>query len=207
MPKTKSFKFSSTQSTWLEDHLAAYVDLQDGLITGTTSEDDILVFLGDLFDALEEKFSILKAGGTKEAVVEVNFHVLINYNVVIILTVTVKVLRTWMRLKAKREGKKRAVVKTVKTTAKKLFHQENFATVIRPEVVKELGEHNSNNPLWVGMTKKKSALAWAALSLVKKQQYEKRAQEINKGELAREEKAAYVISPYRTKPYDEPTCY
>lgn len=96
-----------------------------------------------------------------------------------------------MRVKARRHRKRTAVNKNFQTTARKLFHDENFHALIRPKVVKKLGEDNSGNPYWLSTMKKVERKLWKKCK--HKEDYEKRAKEINEGDVAAQAKAEYVL--------------
>lgn len=100
-------------------------------------------------------------------------------------------LANWMKIKARRHRKKITVNKNFQTTARKLFHDDHWLTVIRPKVVKKLKEDNSSNPYWLSTMKKVERKLWKRCKV--KEVYEQRAKEINEGRLAAQAKAEYVL--------------
>lgn len=104
-----------------------------------------------------------------------------------------------MRIKAKRLRKSLKVNKFFQTTARMLFHDDKWKNDIRPRVIKRLqkkkkGEANSSNPKWLATMKKIEGKLWGRLSETEQEEYEKRAREINEGQLAKEAQAEYVVS-------------
>lgn len=70
MPKEKAFNFTVTQSSWLEQYLAKYIELQDGELIEETAPEDFTRFFDEVFNGLEAKFEISKSG-TKERILMV----------------------------------------------------------------------------------------------------------------------------------------
>lgn len=58
MPKSKSYKFSPSQSTWLKQHLDGYIKAQDE--DSSNPSDDLeacKIYLGRIYDALVKKYA------------------------------------------------------------------------------------------------------------------------------------------------------
>lgn len=99
-----------------------------------------------------------------------------------------------MRVKAKRLRKSLKVNKFFQTTARMLFHEDKWKTDIRPRVVEKLekknkGEADSTNPKWLSTMKKIERKLWRRLPEKEKDNYEKRANEVNEGCLAKDAQA------------------
>ena len=70
-----------------------------------------------------------------------------------------------------------------------------WPNIIRPAVIEELGEENSNNPNWLVTMKKIEMQMWGQLTDRQRAWYTEKALEINTGKLALEAKAEWVYFP------------
>ena len=84
---------------------------------------------------------------------------------------------------------------TLRVSGRDIFRRERWISSIRPALVRILGHEDSTKPEWVGTYKRVVAKLWTLLSEDEVAQYEKMAEEENRGHASRENKIAFVSNP------------
>ena len=84
---------------------------------------------------------------------------------------------------------------TLRVSGRDIFRRERWISSIRPALVRILGHEDSTKPEWVGTYKRVVAKLWNLLSEDEVAQYEKMAEEENRGHASRENKIAFVSNP------------
>ena len=84
---------------------------------------------------------------------------------------------------------------TLRVSGRDIFRRERWISSIRPVLVRILGHEDSTKPEWVGTYKRVVAKLWTLLSEDEVAQYEKMAEEENRGHASRENKIAFVSNP------------
>ena len=105
-------------------------------------------------------------------------------------------LTMWFNYKAQRTLKKMQIEATLRVSGRDIFRRERWLSSIRPALVRILGHEDSTKPEWVGTYKRVVATLWNLLSEDEKAQYDKMAEEENKGHASRENKIAFVLNPF-----------
>ena len=100
----------------------------------------------------------------------------------------------WFNYKAQRTLKKMQIEATLRVSACDIFRRERWLSSVRPALVRILGHEDNTKPEWVGTYKRVVATLWNLLSDDEKGQYEKMAEEENKGHASRENKIAFVFN-------------
>ena len=96
----------------------------------------------------------------------------------------------WFNYKAQRTLKKMQIEATLRISGCDIFRRERWVTSIRPVLVRVLGHEDSTKPEWVGTYKRVVSTLWNLLSESERSQYDKMAEEENKGHASRENKIA-----------------
>ena len=99
-------------------------------------------------------------------------------------------LTMWFNYKAQRTLKKMQVEATLRVSGCDIFRRERWITSIRPVLVRVLGHEDSTKPEWVGTYKRVVSTLWNLLSEDERSEYDKMAEEENKGHASRENKIA-----------------
>ena len=79
---------------------------------------------------------------------------------------------------------------TLRVSGCDIFRCERWITSIRPVLVRVLGHEDSTKPEWVGTYKRVVSTLWNLLSEDERSEYDKMAEEENKGHASRENKIA-----------------
>ena len=85
---------------------------------------------------------------------------------------------------------------TLRVSGRDIFRRERWLSSVRPVLVRILGHEDNTKPEWVGTYKRVVATLWNLLSDDEKAQYDKMAEEENKGHASRENKIAFVLNPF-----------
>ena len=94
----------------------------------------------------------------------------------------------WFNYKAQRTLKKMQIEATLRVSGRDIFRHEHWLSSIRPVLVRILGHEDSTKPEWVGTYKRVVSTLWNLLSDEEKVQYNKMAEDENKGHASRENK-------------------
>ena len=94
----------------------------------------------------------------------------------------------WFNYKAQRTLKKMQIEATLRVSGRDIFRREHWLSSIRPVLVRILGHEDSTKPEWVGTYKRVVSTLWNLLSDEEKVQYDKMAEDENKGHASRENK-------------------
>ena len=74
-----------------------------------------------------------------------------------------------------------------------IFRREHWVSSIRPVLIRVLGHEDSTKPEWVGTYQRVVAKLWSLLSEQERSEYNRMAEEENKGHASRENKIAYAL--------------
>ena len=96
----------------------------------------------------------------------------------------------WFNYKAQRTLKKMQIGATLRVSGRDIFRHEHWLSSIRPVLVRILGHEDSSKPKWVGTYKRVVSTLWNLLSEEERVQYDKTAEQENKGHASRENKIA-----------------
>lgn len=98
----------------------------------------------------------------------------------------------WFNYKAQRTLKKMQIEATLRVSGCDIFRRERWSSTIRPVLIRILGHEDSTKPEWVGTYKRVLKAMWDCLPESEREEYDKVAEEENKGHGSRENKIAYV---------------
>ena len=86
-------------------------------------------------------------------------------------------------------------------TGRRLFHREQWEATIKPKVIDRMkkkypkGPFTAKHPKWLKVMRKVESRMWLVLPQQQRDDYDKRAEEISKGDQTKEAKAEYMRSP------------
>ena len=96
----------------------------------------------------------------------------------------------WFNYKAQRTLKKMQIEATLRVSGCDIFRRERWLSTIRPALVRILGHEDSTKPDWVGTYKRVLKTLWHLLPEEEQEEYNRMAEEENKGHASRENKIA-----------------
>ena len=103
-------------------------------------------------------------------------------------------LTMWFNYKAQRTLKKMQIEATLRVSGRDIFRRERWLSSIRPALVRILGHEDSTKPEWVGTYKRVVSTLWNLLAEEERAEYDRKAENENKGNASRENKIALVLN-------------
>lgn len=202
MPPARPYKFNPAQCNYLKNFVDEYMDAED--VDDGDSSDDFPAckkFLNSKYESFVEKFKLADAIAADAPLAEKITDVCIfrhcnNYvqdnN---IKTLHLQSLNSWFAGTARRTRNRTRIEKPLEITARQLFHEEKWPTVIKPLVISILGTDDSNHPQWLKTMQLEEKREWLDQSPEGRANYKAKARAINNGTQSQEAKSLYVINP------------